>query len=104
MVDLSDYYFYEINHTDNQEDWHFNITAKHRNKILFDGEVTVKFDKHNSAYFLTKNNKSFTLDCIHNYIKIKLIPYAENEIFLSSIYDNYTICCTKTPFKLIDAK
>ena len=102
IEDLSDFYFYEIYHTDNQEDWHFNVTVKHHNKILFNDEVTVTFDKQNNqAYLVTKNNKAFTLDCISEYEETRLTPNDENAI---TIKYNYTICCTKTPFKLIDEK
>ena len=102
LDDLSDFYFYEIYHTDNQEDWHFNVTVKHHNKILFNDEVTVTFDKQNNqAYLVTKNNKAFTLDCISEYEETRLTPNDENAI---TIKYNYTICCTETPFKLIDMK
>ena len=102
IEDLSDFYFYEIYHTDNQEDWHFNVTVKHHNKILFNDEVTVKFDKQNNqAYFVTKDNKTFTLDCISEYKETRLLPSGKHRIKLE---DNYTICYTETPFKLIDMK
>ena len=52
-------------------------------------------------HFLTKDNKSFTLDCISEYKETSLTPNDENAI---TIKYNYTICCTETPFKLIDAK
>ena len=89
MVDLSNYYFYEIKHTKNQEDWHFNITVKHHNKILFNDEVTVIPDR-GQEHFLTKDNKSFTLDLT----KTKNIINDQD----------CAISYSETPFKLIDAK
>ena len=104
MVDLSNYYFYEIKHTKNQEDWHFNITAKHRNKILFDGEVTVIPDR-GQEHFLTKDNKSFTLDCIWFYDSTELIPHTRNALLMNNYHNqSIMVCYSKTPFKLIDAK
>ena len=82
MVDLSNYYFYEIKHTKNQEDWHFNITVKQRNKILFNDEVTVIPDR-GQEHFLTKDNKSFTLDCIWFYDSTELIPHTRNVLLMN---------------------
>lgn len=47
MVDLSDYYFYEISNINNQKDWCYNLTVKHRNKILFNDEVNISLDRYN---------------------------------------------------------
>ena len=104
MVDLSNYYFYEIKHTKNQEDWHFNITVKQRNKILFNDEVTVILDR-GQEHFLTKDNKSFTLDCIWLYGRTELYPHTENALLYDTNNNqSIMVCYSKTPFKLIDAK
>ena len=104
MVDLSDYYFYEIKHTKNQEDWHFNITVKQRNKILFNDEVTVIPDR-GREYFVTKDNKSFTLDCIWLYGITELYPHTENALLYDTNNNqSIMVCYSKTPFKLIDMK
>ena len=102
IVDLSDYYFYEISHSKNQEDWHFNITVKQRNKILFNDEVTVIPDER---YFVTKDNKSFTLDCIWFYDRTELIPHTLNGLLMNNYHNqSIMVCYSKTPFKLIDMK
>ena len=104
MFDLSDYYFYEIEHAKNQEDWHFNVTVKQRNKILFNGEVTVT-PSRGQVYFVTKDNKSFTLDCIWLYGITELYPHTENALLYDTNNNqSIMVCYSKTPFKLIDAK
>ena len=104
MVDLSNYYFYEIKHTKNQEDWHFNITVKQRNKILFNDEVTV-IPVRGQEHFLTKDNKSFTLDCIWLYGRTELYPHTENGLLYDTNNNqSIMVCYSKTPFKLIDMK
>ena len=93
MVDLSDYYFYEISNINinNQTDWRYNLTVKHRNKILFNDEVNISLDRYNrQAHFVTKNDKSFTLDLT----KTKNIINDQD----------CAISYSETPFKLIDAK
>ena len=93
IVDLSDYYFYEISNINinNQTDWRYNLTVKHRNKILFNDEVNISLDRYNrQAHFVTKNDKSFTLDLT----KTKNIINDQD----------CAISYSETPFKLIDAK